>query len=99
VLNGQTMTGHCASSELVRAYADADREAAARIVRASRASRLLGQQLSALSVQRLPVLLLGETGTGKTLLAHDLHVAHGAQPLVTLNCASLGDAQLAHVVY
>jgi DNA-binding NtrC family response regulator len=99
VLNANTMTGHCASSELVRAYADADRDAAARIVRASRPSRMLGQQLSALAVQRLPVLLLGETGTGKTLLAHDLHPAQGAQPLVTLNCASLGDSQLAQVVY
>jgi DNA-binding NtrC family response regulator len=91
------MTRPCASSELVRAYADED--AAARVVRASRASRLLGQQLAELAGQRIPVLLLGETGTGKTLLAHDLHPAHCAQPLVALNCASLGDTQLAQVVY
>jgi DNA-binding NtrC family response regulator len=91
------MTGPCASSELVRAYADED--AAARVVRASRASRLLGQELAQLAAQRVPVLLLGETGTGKTLLAHDLHPAHCAQPLVALNCASLGDTQLAQVVY
>jgi DNA-binding NtrC family response regulator len=97
VLNAQTMTGHCASSELVRAYPDA--EAGARVVRASRASRTLGQQLAQLAAQRLPVLLVGETGTGKTLVAQDLHSAHSEHPFVTLNCASLGDTQLAQVVY
>lgn len=43
-----------------------------------------------------PVLLLGETGTGKELLAHAIHAAstrHGG-PLVTVNIAAIPDSLL-----
>lgn len=42
----------------------------------------------------LPVLLLGETGTGKEVLAHALHNCsrHADGPLIAINCASIPES-------
>lgn len=44
----------------------------------------------------VPVLLMGESGTGKNLLAKTIHLAslRGSGPLVTLNCSTLGEGVL-----
>src|SRR5579862_1457364 len=38
---------------------------------------------------RWPVLLLGETGTGKEVVARSIHAVHPAGPFVTIDCSSL----------
>jgi len=92
------MTRSSASYELVRAYA-ANSGAHSRVVRASLAARKLGREIGELSTSTVPVLIVGETGTGKTLLAQELRgVAALGSRALTLNCASLSEAQLAQFV-
>ncbi|UXY13656.1 nitric oxide reductase transcriptional regulator NorR [Chitiniphilus purpureus] len=52
------------------------------------------QELDGAAASDLPILLLGETGTGKELLAHRVHQrsARHDRPLVHLNCAALPEA-------
>ena len=38
---------------------------------------------------RLPVLLLGETGTGKGIIARRIHAVRGTGPFVTIDCSAL----------
>ena len=102
------MTRSSASYELVRAYA-ANSGAHSRVVRASLAARKLGREIGELSASPIPVLIVGETGTGKTLVAQELRatpdLASQETPpagtdtrALTLNCASLSEAQLAQFV-
>lgn len=51
-------------------------------------------EISVVADADLPVLIMGETGVGKDLVAHYVH-AHSkrhAQPMVIVNCAALPDA-------
>ena len=47
--------------------------------------------LKKMSLTALPVLLIGETGTGKELFAHAVHNAspRASQPFVAINCAAM----------
>jgi DNA-binding NtrC family response regulator len=84
------------TKELVRAYPTTDSED--EVLAPGEVSRGLLRRLDQLAREAQPVLLSGETGTGKTLLARYLH-AHGpARSLRTVNCAALRDGLLADLL-
>ena len=60
----------------------------------SPAFRRLLQEIDTVAASDLPVLLLGETGVGKELVARRLHAASPRQaaPLVQVNCAALPES-------
>lgn len=68
-------------------------EAACRKLEDSRSPnmRALAQRAKQVAAADIPVLIQGETGTGKEVLARAIHgySARGEQPFVTLNCAAL----------
>ncbi|HSI48046.1 MAG TPA: nitric oxide reductase transcriptional regulator NorR [Ideonella sp.] len=86
-------------AEQERRRAEGYREAA---VAARAPRRLLGQskpfkallaEIELVAASDLPVLIHGETGVGKELVAQALHErsARAAQPMVSVNCAALPD--------
>jgi len=60
----------------------------------SPAIQSLRQEILVVAASDLPVLILGETGTGKELVARSLHAlsSRSKQPLVQVNCAALPEA-------
>ena len=58
--------------------------------------RAVLDELPRLATTRLPVLIQGETGTGKELIARELHRQSGlaARPFLAVNCAALPDTLL-----
>lgn len=55
--------------------------------------RLVKQQIAALAPTGVDVLINGETGTGKEVVAQSLHYAsHCAGPFVAINCAALPES-------
>lgn len=75
-------------------------EAFSRIVTVSRKMRTLFQYAEAVSDSGEPVLISGETGTGKELFAGAIHaLSNRAGPLVTLNVAGLDDALFSDTLF
>jgi DNA-binding NtrC family response regulator len=92
---------------LVRAYPSAGSDVGSNVggrgvlVSLGRAGRELVQAIAALAARPGSVLVCGETGTGKTLVARELHrrspVAGRAQRVI--NCAALPEALLADILW
>lgn len=75
-------------------------EAFSRIVTASRKMRTLFQYAEAVSDSGEPVLISGETGTGKELFAGAVHELSSRKgPFVTLNVAGLDDALFSDTLF
>ena len=75
-------------------------EAFTPIITASRKMRTLFQYIEAISDSGEPVLISGETGTGKELLAHAVHqLSNRSGPFVTVNVAGLDDALFSDTLF
>ncbi|MBW1698288.1 MAG: sigma-54-dependent Fis family transcriptional regulator [Deltaproteobacteria bacterium] len=63
-----------------------------RMVGISSAYRYLQKKISLLSCSDLPILIEGETGTGKELIAREIHAQsrRNDKPFLPVNCATLG---------
>ncbi len=61
---------------------------------ASRAMREVGELIGRVAPSALPVLVTGESGTGKDLVAQAIHRASGLGAFVAVNCAALPDELL-----
>ncbi len=66
------------------------------IVGSSPAMRNLGQMIEKVAASEAPVLVSGETGTGKELVAHAVHhhSKRAKGPFVAVNCAAMPEALL-----
>jgi len=70
------------------------------IVTTSKKMRGIFQYIEAISSSRLPVLITGETGVGKELLARAVHKASGVSgPFVSLNAAGLDDFMFSDTLF
>ncbi|GAA0746372.1 nitric oxide reductase transcriptional regulator NorR [Ideonella azotifigens] len=86
-------------AEQERRRAEGYREAAVaarvprRLLGQSKPFKALLQEIELVAASELPVLIHGETGVGKELVAQALHErsARAAQPMVSVNCAALPD--------
>jgi transcriptional regulator with GAF, ATPase, and Fis domain len=83
---------------LARAFSEArgDPQACARILGDSPQMQRLIEQIERVARIPRPLLITGERGTGKELVARAIHFSSGRQAarMVTINCAAIGDTLL-----
>lgn len=79
----------------------AGQAAGERILGASRAVRNLLDELATVAASDLTVLITGETGVGKELVARHLHAQSNrhAQPMIQVNCAALPESLAASELF
>jgi len=67
-----------------------------RIIGVSDAIRKIREMITRFADLNAPVLITGETGTGKELVAHALHDAstRGGEPFIAVNCGSIAETLL-----
>ena len=76
------------------------RDAFVPIVTQSKAMHAIFRYVEAIAPSRQPVLITGETGTGKELLARSVHtVSHGLGELVAVNVAGLDDTMFSDTLF
>src|SRR6266550_4381776 len=61
------------------------------LVGASAVMRHLREQIEQFARSAVPILIVGETGTGKVLCAAAIAALSGRQPFVPVNCATFTD--------
>jgi len=75
-------------------------DAFAGIVTSSKKMRGIFQYIEAIASSRLPVLITGETGAGKELLARAVHEVSGVSgPFISLNAAGLDDFMFSDTLF
>ncbi|MCQ4309542.1 sigma-54 dependent transcriptional regulator [Pseudomonas stutzeri] len=79
-------------------YADAAQES---FVTCSQAGRRLLAMAQRVSLTRAPILITGETGTGKELMARYIHrfSANADAPFVAVNCAAIPEQMLESILF
>ncbi len=79
--------------ELARLRLDARTGASGALVGVSPAMRRLGEELARVAPTRATVLITGETGTGKEMVAEEIHALsdRAGKPFVPVNCSALSE--------
>ncbi|MBC8648809.1 sigma-54-dependent Fis family transcriptional regulator [Pseudomonas sp. MTM4] len=79
-------------------YADAAQES---FVTCSKAGRRLLAMAQRVSLTRAPILITGETGTGKELMARYIHrfSANADAPFIAVNCAAIPEQMLESILF
>lgn len=75
-------------------------DAFADIITCSKKMRVIFQYAELISQSRLPILITGETGVGKELMAHAIHKTSGVNgAFVTVNVAGLDDVMFSDTLF
>lgn len=97
----RSLEARAARSEVARLQRELAERAGARILGRSRAMQELRKRIDALAPVDMDVLITGETGTGKELVARAIHSKslRSEGPFVALNCAALPDAMAETILF